>query len=179
MYGMIQIESAGKTDVGKKREGNEDSFLVDDQHRLYAVADGMGGHLAGEVASKLVVETIRSSLADSETLDPGSFDETLSKDYMQMPLLREFGYPDFFDDVNAEDDRRRAILREKHPNENVDELIDHTCVYVDMFAKACEPGGPLEGVTEEVMQQAGRGFGDDRIEFFPGLPGFFPARLIL
>jgi protein phosphatase len=56
---MYVIESAGLTDVGKKREGNEDAFLINDELGLYIVADGMGGHQAGEVASKMVVETIR------------------------------------------------------------------------------------------------------------------------
>ncbi|KPJ75434.1 MAG: hypothetical protein AMJ54_14995 [Deltaproteobacteria bacterium SG8_13] len=56
---MYVIESAGLTDVGKRRKGNEDAFLVNDELGLYIVADGMGGHQAGEVASKLVVESIR------------------------------------------------------------------------------------------------------------------------
>ena len=55
---MIAIESAGITDVGKKRKGNEDALFRDDALGLYVVADGMGGHLAGEIASQLVVETI-------------------------------------------------------------------------------------------------------------------------
>lgn len=56
---MIEIESTGITDIGRKRKGNEDALLVDDELGLYIVADGMGGHRAGEVASKLVVESIR------------------------------------------------------------------------------------------------------------------------
>jgi serine/threonine protein phosphatase PrpC len=55
---MIVVESAGITDVGKKRQGNEDALFVDDVLGLYVVADGMGGHRAGEIASKLVVDTI-------------------------------------------------------------------------------------------------------------------------
>lgn len=55
---MIVIESAGITDVGKKRKGNEDSLFLDDGLGLYVVADGMGGHQAGEVASHLVAKTI-------------------------------------------------------------------------------------------------------------------------
>ena len=56
---MIEIESAGITDRGKKRQANEDALFLEDTLGLYVVADGMGGHLAGEVASRLVVETIR------------------------------------------------------------------------------------------------------------------------
>ncbi len=56
---MVIVESAGITDVGKKRKANEDSLFLDDELQLYVVADGMGGHKAGEVASKLVVNTMR------------------------------------------------------------------------------------------------------------------------
>ena len=56
---MVVIESKGISDVGKKRKGNEDAMFLDDAMNLYVVADGMGGHQAGEVASSLVVETIR------------------------------------------------------------------------------------------------------------------------
>jgi protein phosphatase len=55
---MIVIESAGITDIGKKRNGNEDALFLDDNLGLYVVADGMGGHRAGEIASNLVVETM-------------------------------------------------------------------------------------------------------------------------
>jgi serine/threonine protein phosphatase PrpC len=51
--------SAGRTDVGRKRENNEDSFSTDDQVGLYIVADGMGGHRAGEVASSTVVSSVK------------------------------------------------------------------------------------------------------------------------
>jgi len=61
---MLEIESAGLTDVGKRRTGNEDALLVDDQLGLYVVADGMGGHNAGEIASRMVVDTIRDSIAE-------------------------------------------------------------------------------------------------------------------
>ncbi|MBF0427505.1 MAG: serine/threonine-protein phosphatase [Magnetococcales bacterium] len=55
---------AGFTDVGCVRTLNEDNFLIDEQLGLLAVADGMGGHDAGEVASKLVLESILNTLKD-------------------------------------------------------------------------------------------------------------------
>lgn len=54
----MHIEAWGQTDVGRKRDHNEDAILLDHELGLYAVADGMGGHAAGEVASKTAVETI-------------------------------------------------------------------------------------------------------------------------
>ena len=85
---MVVIESAGISDVGKKRTGNEDAMYLDDELSLYVVADGMGGHQAGEVASGLVIETIRDYMrrvnedADAEELEDS--DETLSKPANQI-----------------------------------------------------------------------------------------------
>jgi protein phosphatase len=55
----MRLVSWSKTDTGKKRDHNEDSFLADDGLRLYAVADGMGGHQGGGHASKLALEVLR------------------------------------------------------------------------------------------------------------------------
>ena len=81
---MIVVESAGISDIGKKRTQNEDALFCDDLMGLYVVADGMGGHLAGDVASKLVVETIRDyfrQFQENEQFDePTCIDETLSKE---------------------------------------------------------------------------------------------------
>ena len=63
---MILTESAGISDVGKKRKGNEDSLFLDDSLGLYVVADGMGGHRAGEIASQLVVKTISEYIQQSK-----------------------------------------------------------------------------------------------------------------
>lgn len=56
------MASAGLTDVGKIREKNEDSFLVNDELGLYVVADGMGGHIAGDVASRMAIEEVESCI---------------------------------------------------------------------------------------------------------------------
>jgi len=64
---MIEIESAGITDIGKKRTGNEDALFLDDALGLYLVADGMGGHRAGEIASQLVVQTISEYILKSKS----------------------------------------------------------------------------------------------------------------
>ena len=63
---MIEIESAGITDIGRKRKGNEDALFLDDALGLYLVADGMGGHRAGEIASQLVVQTISEYILKSK-----------------------------------------------------------------------------------------------------------------
>jgi PPM family protein phosphatase len=54
----MRIEVGAATDIGRVREGNEDSYLVDAP--LYAIADGMGGHRGGEVASSLAIETMEA-----------------------------------------------------------------------------------------------------------------------
>ncbi len=55
----METVSFGLTDVGRKRKHNEDHFLVDDDLRLYVVADGVGGRAKGEVASKEAVEQLQ------------------------------------------------------------------------------------------------------------------------
>ncbi|UCG07123.1 MAG: serine/threonine-protein phosphatase, partial [Desulfobacterales bacterium] len=81
---MIIVESAGISDIGKKRTQNEDSLFFDDTMGLYVVADGMGGHLAGEIASRLVVETIRDFIkqrkGNDQTEEVLESDNGLSKE---------------------------------------------------------------------------------------------------
>lgn len=80
---MYVIESAGLTDVGKRRKNNEDALFLDDKQQLYVVADGMGGHLAGEVASGIVVETLWDYIKrfdeETEVEELEDQDESLSK----------------------------------------------------------------------------------------------------
>ncbi len=56
---MLRFRACGLSDVGMSRSHNEDCFAIDPQHQLYVVADGMGGHSHGEIASRIAVDTIR------------------------------------------------------------------------------------------------------------------------
>ena len=65
----MRLAVAAATDVGRVRSNNEDSFLVDEEHGCFAVADGMGGHLGGEVASATAIEVLRASVAGGRAID--------------------------------------------------------------------------------------------------------------
>jgi serine/threonine protein phosphatase PrpC len=73
----LVIQAAGKTDVGLVRANNEDNFGYDLGHGIFVVCDGMGGQAAGEMASKIAVETVLKCFAqdhdanDSHVLGPG------------------------------------------------------------------------------------------------------------
>lgn len=55
----MQLEMAGKSDVGRQRKRNEDNFIILEQFQLAVVADGMGGHIDGNIASSIAVDTIQ------------------------------------------------------------------------------------------------------------------------
>jgi protein phosphatase len=71
----IRWESAGRSDVGRVRRGNEDAFLLDPARGVFLVADGMGGHAAGEVASAIAREVVGKALADA--VDEGCAEDAL------------------------------------------------------------------------------------------------------
>jgi len=88
----IRAIAAGITDVGRQREHNEDSYAIDDEHGLFVVADGMGGHSAGDVASRLATSTIADffrTLAGEDVTWPTHFDRTLSDE--ENRLLTSIG----------------------------------------------------------------------------------------
>ena len=82
-FPLMRAIAAGLTDVGLQREHNEDSFIVLQEFDLFVVADGMGGHRAGHVASKLATETIGEffkSTANDDVTWPFHFDTNLSEE---------------------------------------------------------------------------------------------------
>jgi protein phosphatase len=64
----VKLAAASATDQGRVRTNNEDAFLIDDQRALFAVADGMGGHRGGEVASHTAIEALRAAVANGTPL---------------------------------------------------------------------------------------------------------------
>jgi len=64
----MDVQFWAATDVGRVREHNEDNFLVDKRLQLFIVADGMGGHAAGEVASAVAVRAIREVVANNRSI---------------------------------------------------------------------------------------------------------------
>jgi len=65
----MQFEAYGRTDTGPVRERNEDTHLLDGDRGVFILADGMGGHKAGDVASKLAVENTHRILVDAADPD--------------------------------------------------------------------------------------------------------------
>jgi protein phosphatase len=61
---MVRVTSCGITDVGMKRQRNEDNYLINDELRLFVVADGMGGHAGGEYASQIAVTSVEEVLVN-------------------------------------------------------------------------------------------------------------------
>lgn len=80
----MKILASGKTDRGLKRKLNEDSLLVRPDLGLYIVADGVGGHLAGEVASRIVVDTMTEYWEKVRANQAPSFLQSIKND---IPLM--------------------------------------------------------------------------------------------
>ncbi len=101
----MKLAAWGQSDPGRKRERNEDSYLVDPAHGLIAVADGMGGHQGGAIASRMAVEFLEAEVAKAG----GNFDALLA-DHVATAgrVTEEMEVPQLSDDA--------VSLKELHAN---------------------------------------------------------------
>jgi serine/threonine protein phosphatase PrpC len=78
----MKITCEARSDIGRKRKGNEDALFLNPDQRLYVVADGMGGHAAGEVASRVAVDAINEFVTltggNEEITWPFGLDDSIS-----------------------------------------------------------------------------------------------------
>lgn len=134
IYHRLAFGSAyGLTDVGLVRQSNEDNFLIDPELRIVAVADGMGGHDGGEIASHAALEVLRDALAVSTRANP-------------LPELSD----DTLDpDATWQDQHMPAIMA-------VHEAVDYANeqVYARNVSRALGEGGGM-GTTLTGFWQAG------------------------
>ena len=65
----LHFRATATTDVGRVRDHNEDGYLIDESLGLVALADGMGGHNAGEVASAAALDALRIAFGAGSTID--------------------------------------------------------------------------------------------------------------
>ncbi len=73
----MKLVSFGKSNVGMKRTHNEDAFYRNDNTGLYIVADGMGGHRAGEIASNMAVDSIKNYALNQKKVDEHSLVDSI------------------------------------------------------------------------------------------------------
>ena len=108
----VRITCEAVSDVGRKRKGNEDALFLNEEQKLYVVADGMGGHAAGEVASRVAVEAI----AEFVELTGGN---------------QEITWPFGLDDsISYEGNRLKTAVR--HANSRVIEAMRESAEYEGM-----------------------------------------------
>ena len=84
----MHVRWAAATHPGRRRASNEDAFCARPDLGLFVVADGMGGHVAGEIASRLAVDTIESVIASGDCSEPDSRNCTLPERRLQTGFER-------------------------------------------------------------------------------------------
>ncbi|HEY1554229.1 MAG TPA: cyclic nucleotide-binding domain-containing protein [Kofleriaceae bacterium] len=106
----MELSFAAATDVGRARDHNEDNFLIDKKLRLFMVADGMGGHAAGEIASSIAVHEIRDAVNKSkDVIDRYRVDHPAVQPYEILQVLEhavQAACSAVFQRAQAEPDKR-------------------------------------------------------------------------
>ena len=101
----FKLEYGIVTDRGKKREINEDSFTVLSKDRIFIVADGMGGHYGGEIASNLAIEILKNKMKKKELI---------------------------LDEMKPEENIKKMDLIINHTNDEIRKKAKDSSVYNDM-----------------------------------------------
>ncbi|MGA2082754.1 MAG: Stp1/IreP family PP2C-type Ser/Thr phosphatase [Holophaga sp.] len=104
----MRITATGRTEVGCVRKHNEDNFLMEPDLGLFVVADGLGGHAAGEVASRIVVDKISTFIAHTAERDrtwPVEYEKDLSYDGNRLKASLLLADQGILDDIRANPER--------------------------------------------------------------------------
>ena len=104
----MHILAAGQTDVGCVRKQNEDNFLIDAELGLFIVADGLGGHAAGEVASQIVVNKMGQFIAQTVEQDrtwPLEYDVNLAYDGNRLKVALLLTDQAILEDIRSNPER--------------------------------------------------------------------------
>jgi len=104
----MALEAAGLTDVGLVRKHNEDSLFLDTGLGLFVVADGLGGHAAGEVASKIVVEQMSKYIkqtANPKIIAPLGLDDRLSLNGNRLKYAIQVSDKAIIEDITVHPER--------------------------------------------------------------------------
>jgi len=99
----LLVKAAGLTDQGKVRSNNEDAVLVDESRGLLIVADGMGGHQAGEVASDMAITSVNAGLEQLTRLGTGgaTIDENFTTDTNRLGTAMKLANQAIFEAAKA------------------------------------------------------------------------------
>lgn len=106
----MRVRFSGETNIGMKRQLNEDSFLIPDYERAIVVADGMGGHASGEVASGMAVESIgeylHATLEPTIVTWPFKLDTGLRYDTQRLVVAIKHANQRIFETSQADESKR-------------------------------------------------------------------------